>query len=131
MTNTSSIDDAIKQQFVIEQKFSQLEAAEKVRLRAEPEEMYYDEEFTDQFDDEEDKQDMLETLDREGVWVYVAEYKDPSSDEWKIADCLGMVVGIIDSGYAHDLKRQALECLDKAYGNIADDLSERATYACV
>lgn len=115
--------------------WSDAENERLVRIRCEPETDMYE------FPDYEglrpserkryEKEDR-ETVDREGVWWYVAEYRVTEDSPWEQADSIGMVVGELDDGdYGIELKESALSALDLARQDEANKLVERATYAGV
>ena len=90
------------------------EAEGLVRFRCEPDECYQDD--TDRYQGlrpslrKRYEREDAETIEREGVWCYFAEWL--RDDVWETADSIGGCVGTIaDGGYDVDLKASALAAL--------------------
>lgn len=98
--------------------FTDLEAADLVRLRFESETEPYDMSFIDTWSDmrlcdrERTKADLIERIDRHGLYYVVAEARATEDDRWEECDSIGGIVGddFEDSGYDTDLRQSAIDC---------------------
>lgn len=103
--------------------FRRLESAGLVRLRAEMEpEDYFSvygepEGYTDghgkRVSAEQEREEICQTLDRDGLWYVVSEFHD--GDEWQVADSVGMCMcyrdplSPLENFYVPDLMASAVE----------------------
>lgn len=103
--------------------FRRLESAGLVRLRAEMEQECYfsvygePEGYTDGYGKrvsaKQEREDICQKLDRDGLWCVVSEWFD--GDEWQVADSVGMCMGYrdplspLENCYAPDLMASAVE----------------------
>lgn len=128
--------------------FRKAEADGLVRLRAEEEQESYLDVYGDSVLDgmernghplsrEDARKDLLETLDREGVWCSISEWFD--GDDWQMADSCGMHTGYRDplcpfqNCYIVDGMRAALDALNahqEEEQEEADSLTEAFSFAC-
>lgn len=106
------------------ERWDDLEAAGLVRLRAEPEyENYFDvygepEGYTDihgrYHSPEQERQEIVDQIERDGCWCIFADYRASEDDEWEWADSIGMNVGYPDplspfeNWYVPDLMQSAI-----------------------
>lgn len=109
-------------------QFRELESLGLVRIRAEEEqEAYFDvygepEGYTDQYGKiitpEEERKQIIESIELNGCWYLVAEYRLDENDEWEMADSIGMNVGYDDptspyeNWYVSDLMASAIEKIE-------------------
>ena len=115
-------------------EYAALEQAGLVRLRAEPEqENYFDvygepEGYTDingrWHTPEQERQEIADSIDRNGLWFIVAEWRDNEESEWQHADSIGMNAGYSDpldpreNVYVPDLMRSAVNAAQSANYSI-------------
>lgn len=85
-----------------------------VRIVVEPEEDNYFDVYGEP-DTSEERNDIIEQIDRDGLNHFASQYRKRRIDEWETADSIGMVIGdLASSGYEDDLKRAALDALKKS-----------------
>lgn len=99
--------------------FKALEAAGKVRL-------YYDYEQENYFDvygkpdDPEEMQDIIDLIEREGLYYVAAQVACPMCGQWETIDSIGMIIGNPTdpdiNPYALDLMAAAIDAIGKEVG---------------
>lgn len=99
-----------------------LEDAGLVRLRAEPEQESYFDVYGElegyegangrRVSAEQERKELIDTIDRDGCWCIVAEYFD--GQKWRHADSIGMCTGYknplspVENAYVSDLMRSTI-----------------------
>lgn len=126
-------------------RFRELESDGLVRLRAEPEEESYFDVYGDieldhaernghPISREQARKDLIETLERDGVWWTVAEWFD--GDEWQQADSCGMHTGYknpldpFENCYVIQEMQSAIDALEAHQASEAAEISESQDAAC-
>jgi hypothetical protein len=128
-------------------RFRELESEDLVRMRAEPEE----ESYLDVYGDDElrhaernghpipydqARKELIEMLDRDGVWWTVAEWRASEDDEWEQADSCGMHAGYKDvldpfqNCYVIDEMQSAIDALEKHLDDQKSEAFESTDAAC-
>lgn len=93
----------------------------RARICVEPEEEnYFDvygepEGYTDadgnEVTPEQEREDIIDLIERDGLWYYFAQVRCPQCGNWETVDSIGMVIGSLDgSGYREDF----IEAINKA-----------------
>lgn len=110
------------------QQFAALESAGLVRFRVEDEqENYFDvygepEGYENQYgrkiSAEQERADIVTSIERNGCLWLCAEFRGSEDDEWQWADSIGMLVGYrdvtnpLENGYAVDLAQSAVKAVE-------------------
>lgn len=129
----------------IEARFKELEDRGLVRLIAEPDEFPYDDSYLDTRSpcslDPSDtrgmskesvkraKEKLWRQIEREGVWIYFAQYRSHENNAWVYADNIGGIIGDDLCGYDVGLWKSAIDALEAEWQAEANELNQRATYA--
>jgi hypothetical protein len=81
---------------------------ENARIIVEPEqESYFD--VYGEPDTPEDRADICDLIDRDGLWWYAAQRKCPHCGAWETVDSIGMIIGDIKpTGHLEDLESSVL-----------------------
>lgn len=75
---------------------------------------------------EQERKEMVESLDRDGCWIVISEFWNPETKEWEMADSIGMNTGYSDptswreNCYVPDLMQSALDQADLAKAKMSD-----------
>ena len=75
---------------------------------------------------EQERKEMVETLDRDGCWRVFSEFWNPETEEWEVADSVGMNTGYSDptswreNCYVPDLMQAALDQADLVKAERSD-----------
>lgn len=100
-----------------------------IRIRAEPEEEgYFDvygepDGYTDihgqRFTAEQEREQIVDSIERDGCWCVIAEWLNPETDEWELADSVGMCIyndptDPVENCYVAQLMRSALDAAEAA-----------------
>jgi hypothetical protein len=95
--------------------FEELLAAGYVKLEATPEEEPHDLSYVDTWDlgpeeTAQAKREILKTIDRDGLWMWAASYRESDKLPWTVVYTIGDCVGAdLDPGYVADAKRACEE----------------------
>jgi hypothetical protein len=110
----------------IAREWEKAEDAGLVRMVAEPEnENYFD--VYGEPDSQEEREEIADRIERDGVYMYAAQYLNQDTGEWETADSIGMIFGDINGEgyYEFDLKDSALQNIygmaPNARGSVANE----------
>lgn len=107
--------------------FADLESRGLVRLRAIPEEESYFDVYgePDGYVDihgrrvsaEQERKELCETIERDGCWIIVSEWRESEDDLWNVADSVGMCVYSwplcpLENCYVPDLMQAAIDYVE-------------------
>lgn len=62
---------------------------------------------------EQERQDIIDLIDRDGIWWVFAEYRISPRHPWEIGDSIGMIIGA-NNPYEDDLKSTTIDQLRDA-----------------
>lgn len=92
----------------------------------------FEPDFSGEVDPDAARAEWLHIVQRDGIWMYAAQYRLRETDRWETADSIGGVEGDIKgTGYDLDLMNAALDAIEAARQSEADTLVARGTYAMV
>lgn len=105
-----------------------------VQIVAEPEQDgYFDvygepEGYVDQFgkwhSPEDERTEIVDQIDRLGLWIVCAQVRDPQTNEWETVDSVGMNCGYhdptdwVENCYVPDLMRAAMDHADSRFVGV-------------
>ena len=105
----------------IKDTWDNLESVGLVRCHFCPDDTPYDDSHIDTWTDVSEerrkrtKNDLWDTIERDGVWGFVAEYRlDRESDRWEHGDDVWGFIGTDAHGYEHDIKESTIQVLVRA-----------------
>lgn len=113
--------------------FRTLEDQGLVRIEAIPEEESYFDVFGDNegldrnghpISREQARQNIIDTLERDGCWYVVTEYLSPETEEWEHADSIGMCTGYNDPTSPFE-NCYVIQLMQEAIDKLASETSER------
>ena len=52
---------------------------------------------------EQEREDIINLIHRDGLWCYFAQVKCECCGQWETVESIGMVIGELDNGYREDL----------------------------
>lgn len=126
----------------IKEKFEQLEYEGLVRLRAEPEEENYFSVYGEpdgylglngrRVSAEQEKKELIESFERDGVWYVVSEWRSSEEDVWEFVDSIGMCAGYsnvlspIENCYVFDLMRAAINKVEDYQSELSYEKTQEA-----
>jgi hypothetical protein len=99
--------------------FAELEAAGLAKIEAEPENEPHDLSYVDTWegtdeDRETAKREILESIDRDGLWFWVASYREAPLMPWRAVDSIGDTIGDVGPEYRADLEAACVEAHTEA-----------------
>jgi hypothetical protein len=103
----TAMRDARRAQQVLD-AFAELEDSGLVRLVAEPEDRFWEDDFDQEAYPKEAWEDLKMQIARDGYWMYALQARSSEDDEWTTADSIGGIVGDDLGPYEVDLKRAAI-----------------------
>lgn len=58
---------------------------------------------------EQEREDIIDLIDRDGLWIYFAQVECKCCGQWKTVDSLGGIIGSLDDSGYHDDFLRAIE----------------------
>jgi hypothetical protein len=116
----------------VQVRWEDLEERGLARLLAEPEDHFWGDDFDfsghggDRY-----RKDMARIIERDGYWVWFAQWRKTEDSPWEYADIIGGIVGNDLNWHRFDLWESAIDALDAEFQHEAGELAVRATYAGV
>lgn len=98
------------------EQFKRLEDTGRARIIAEPEVNNYFDVYGEP-DDPEEKQDIIDLIEREGIYYVLVQVCCKCCGQWKTVDSIGMIIGNptdpVNNPYYADLARAAIDAIEK------------------